>query len=627
MSTMRGPAPHSSPADLRHFLGLCVGSLGVVFGDIGTSPLYAMKECFNGVHSVPATSANVLGVVSLIFWSLTLVISIKYLAYVMRADNRGEGGILALMAMADRGQRKTVRLGLVTALGLFGAALLYGDGMITPAISVLSAVEGVEIAAPHMQRYVVPVTIVILIGLFLFQRRGTAGVGAVFGPVMLLWFGVLAALGVMWIVREPAVLAALNPHHGFDFFVRNGGKGFLVLGAVFLCVTGGEALYADMGHFGVRPIRWTWFALAMPALVLHYFGQGAVLLRDPAAASHPFYSMAPSWALYPLVGLATLATVIASQAVITGAFSLTRQAAMLGYLPRTRIAHTSASEIGQIYVPAVNWLLMLATIGLVLGFGTSSGLAAAYGIAVTMTMVITTLLAFVVARRRWSWPLAAAVGLTLVFLVPDLGFLGANLAKIADGGWVPLAVGAVVFAAMATWNRGRAVLSERIRARTVPLDRFMKASANTPRVPGTAVFMTGNPDGTPPALVQNHQHNHVIHKTILLLTVRTEEVAWVKNEQRLQIDLLPNGFVRYRAHYGFMEDPDIPKLLQENPPPHYDPETTTYFLGRETVLAAGGMARWRVALFSFLARNAQRATAFFGIPAGRVMEIGADIEL
>ncbi|MCA9634221.1 MAG: KUP/HAK/KT family potassium transporter, partial [Myxococcales bacterium] len=468
-------APSSQhQADKRLSLSLCLLALGVVYGDIGTSPLYAIRECFYGEHAVEPSRANVLGVLSLVFWSLTIVISVKYLLYVMRADNRGEGGILALMALASS-SRRSGRVGAVTiVLGLFGAALLYGDGMITPAISVLSAIEGVGVVAPALSHFVEPITVAILIALFMFQKRGTAGVGRVFGPVTLVWFLVLALLGARQMLVRPEVLWALSPHHALVFLIDNQAHGFLVLGAVFLVVTGGEALYADMGHFGVRPIRLTWFAVALPALLLNYFGQGALLLSNPEAASNPFYRMAPSWAVVPLIGLSTAATIIASQAVISGAFSLTRQAAMLGFWPRVRIQHTSESEIGQIYVPTINWLLMVASIGLVLGFGTSSNLAAAYGIAVTTTMVITTLLAFIVARYRWGWPLLGAGTLSAAFLVLDLAFFGANVVKIAHGGWFPILVGAMVLLLMTTWRRGRAQLGERFREQLVPLEDFFE---------------------------------------------------------------------------------------------------------------------------------------------------------
>ena len=616
----------------QYLLKLCLGSLGVVYGDIGTSPLYAVRECFHGDHGVRVTSPNVLGVLSLVFWSLTIVISLKYLVYVMRADNRGEGGVLALMALASTSTRDRRRIGpMVVMLGLFGAALLYGDGMITPAISVLSAMEGLAVVAPSLGHFIVPLTIVCLVALFLVQKHGTAGVGAVFGPFTLVWFLVLGALGVHQIVNHPSVLAAVNPAHGLAFLQHNRLNGFLVLGAVFLVVTGGEALYADMGHFGARPIRMTWFAIVLPSLMLNYFGQGALLIAEPAAISNPFYLMAPAWALVPLLVLSTLATCIASQAVISGAFSLTRQATMLGYWPRMHIQHTSAHEIGQIYVPAINWMLMLATIGLVLGFRTSSNLAAAYGIAVTTTMVITTLLAYFVARHRWGWGRVPSIGLTGLLLSIDLAFFGANVIKIEQGGWFPLAVAAAIFLVMTTWRKGRGILANQIQEQIVPITDFFEVMHVEPtsRVPGTAVFMTSNATGTPPALMHNFMHNHVVHEQVILLTVVTEETAHVDDEDRVSVEELGNGFVRVVARYGFMQTPDVVALLARKDTPSPPLEYTTFFLGNEVVLpeASGGMFPWRGQLFAFLARNAIRPTTFFNIPTRRVMEIGSQMSI
>ncbi len=620
---MRTPRSH----DLR----LALTALGVVYGDIGTSPLYAMRECFHGSLGVEATEANVLGVLSLVFWSLTIVISVKYLAYVMRADNRGEGGILALMALATHGETKARRLHVVVLLGLFGAALLYGDGMITPAISVLSAVEGLEVATPAFRPFVEPITIAILVVLFLFQRHGTARVGGVFGPITVVWFLTLAVLGVVQVAETPAVLAALSPVHGARFLAHGGGSAFLVLGAVFLAVTGGEALYADMGHFGRTPIRRTWYTLVLPALLLNYFGQGAALLTHPDAAAHPFYYLAPPWATFPMVVLATAATIIASQAVISGAFSLTRQATMLGYWPRVEIAHTSPDAIGQIYVPTINWLLMAASIGLVLGFDSSSNLAAAYGIAVTMTMVITTLLAYVVARNRWGWSRPAALGVTALFLVPDLAFFSANVVKIHHGGWFSIVVALAFFLLMSTWNAGRLLLRSRVREVLVPLDAFFERMERDgcTRVPGTAVFMTSSRDGTPPALMYNFLHNHVVHEDVVLLTVETAEVARVPETERASVTPLGRGFVRIVGTYGFMEEPDIPALLARPDTPAHPIGDTTFFLGRETLIAAGhhGMSRWRERLFALMARNAERAMSFFRLPPERVMEVGSQIRL
>ena len=620
-----------APPRGRYLVTLSIAALGIVFGDIGTSPLYAVRECLHGPHGTDPSPANVLGVLSLIFWSLVIVISIKYLAYVLRMANRGEGGILALMALAMGTSRRDTLLGKgIVALGLFGAALLYGDGMITPAISVLSAVEGLELAAPSLGKVVVPLTVVILVGLFAIQRRGTAGVGAMFGPITLLWFIALAVLGVGQIVNNPTVLLALSPSYALSFISHGTVASFLVLGAVFLAVTGGEALYADMGHFGARPIRLTWFAVALPALVLNYLGQGALLLSDPGAADQPFWRMVPGWALYPMILLATAATIIASQALISGVFSLTRQATMLGFWPRQRVLHTSAREIGQIYVPGMNWLLMVCTIGLVIGFGSSSRLAAAYGIAVTLTMVITTLLAFVVARRRWGWKLGAALALTCMFLVPELAFLSANLIKIHDGGWFPLLVGLGLFVVMVTWQRGREIVGERFRERIVPLSDFYELLRveRPARVPGIAVYMTSNSEGTPPALLQNFLLNRSVHQRIVLLTVAVEDTPYVEPDERVRLETLEPGFSRMVARFGFMESPDVPKLLTD----HLEEcalDHTTFFLGRETLIATRrpGMAIWREKLFAFLSRNAQPATSFFGIPPDRVMEVGTQIEL
>ncbi len=630
--TAHGGDDHAPKHGPRYLAAMCLASLGIVFGDIGTSPLYAIRECFHGSHSVAINPANVFGVLSLVFWSLNIVITLKYLAYVMRADNRGEGGELALSALAAEKEDHRPRLKrIIMMFGLFGAALLYGDGMITPAISVLGAVEGLQVAAPTLSHYIVPITVVILILLFMFQRRGTAGVGAVFGPVSLLWFTVLAILGIMQIVQHPAILAAVSPTYAFAFLLGSKHLGFVVMGAVFLVVTGGEALYADMGHFGAKPIRMTWFCVVLPALLLNYFGQGALLLANPAAVENPFYNMAPAWALLPLLLLATCATVIASQAVISGAFSITRQATMLGYWPRMPIQHTSAREIGQIYVPSVNWILMCATIGLVLGFQSSTNLAAAYGIAVATTMVITTVLAYFVARHRWGWSRLTSGGLTLLLLSVDLTFFSGNVVKIGQGGWFPLTIAAIVFLLMTTWKKGRLLLWQQIRDNIVPLEEFYKRmkADHSRRVPGTAVFMTSNSEGTPPALVHNFLHNHVVHKQVVLLTIVTEEMPFVENAQRVTVTDLGNGFVRMVANYGFMEDPDVQALLGRKDTPTPQIASATFFLGNEIVLAEGGhgMSRWRAWLFSILARNAVRPTAFFNIPKDRVMEISSQVTL
>ncbi len=625
---------NSHPQSLRSLSALSLTALGIVYGDIGTSPLYALRECFHGAHAIAATRANVLGVLSLVFWTVVIVVTLKYVLYVLRADNRGEGGILALLALIParlRGGRE--RRWLLVALGLFGAALLYGDGMITPAISVLSAVEGLGAATPFFEPYVVPITLGILVGLFLFQRRGTAGIGAVFGPVMLLWFSTLALLGLRWIARDPGVLAAVNPAYAISFFLHNGARGYLVLGAVFLVSTGGEALYADMGHFGRRPIEIDWFSLVAPALLLNYFGQGVLLLQDPQAAANPFYRLAPSWALYPLVVLATMATVIASQAMISGAFSLTRQAIQLGYFPRMAVVHTSSAAIGQIYVPAVNWLLMVSTLGLVLGFQKSTNLAAAYGIAVSLTMVITTLLAFMVARHVWGWGLGTAALVTGLFLLIDLAFLGANAVKIADGGWFPLAVGALVFALMSSWKRGRSLLAERLQQSYLPLAEFLTAMGPdlAKRVAGTAVFMSRSTEATPAALLHNLKHNKVLHERVVLLSVLSEEIPEVPEAERVEVEELGHGFYRVLARYGFRESPSVPDVLRAARIQGLDLDlmSTTFFLSRETLVPGSqrGLNRWPDHLFTFLSQNASRPTDFFNIPANRVIELGMQVRL
>ena len=615
-------------------LSLSLLALGIVYGDIGTSPLYALRECFYGTHAVAVTPANVFGVLSLIFWSLVVVVMLKYHIYVIRFDNRGEGGILALMGLVamDKSRRAGVRSALIV-LGVFGAALLYGDGMITPAISVLSAVEGLEIATPFFKPYVIPITIIILVLLFVFQRRGTAGIGAIFGPIMLVWFSTLALMGLRGILWEPSVLLAINPLHAIRFFAANGIHGFLVLGAVFLVTTGGEALYADLGHFGEKPIQVDWFFITGPSLLLHYLGQGALLLRDPSAAHNPFYRLAPSWALYPLVILATMATVIASQAIISGVFSLTRQAIQLGYLPRMQIVHTSRAEIGQIYMPAVNWMLMLATIALVVGFRSSSALAGAYGVAVSLTMIITTILAYVVARDLLGWSTLTAAAVTGAFLIADCAFLGANLAKIADGGWFPLIIAAMVFTVMTTWRKGRQILSARLREGALPPDVFVQSLRTRPplRVPGTAVFMHRSSDAVPSALLHSLKHYKALHQQVIFLTIQTEEVSHLAGEERMTLEELGEGLYRLTARYGYMEEPDVPALLARAAErglrvPEMD---TTYFLGRETLIVTerpSGMATWREKLFAWMMRNAESAARFFRLPPNRVVELGAQIE-
>ncbi|HEV2749030.1 MAG TPA: potassium transporter Kup [Gemmatimonadales bacterium] len=630
-------SPLNAQADRRgrYLFTLALAALGVVYGDIGTSPLYAIRESFYGMHAIPVTPGNVLGVMSLVFWSLILVVTIKYHIVIIRADNKGEGGVLALMALVNgsRIARGLTPRRLMIVLGIFGSALLYADGALTPAISVLSAVEGLEIATPALAPWVIPVTLVILIGLFLIQSRGTARIGAMFGPVMLLWFVTIGVLGLSEIVRQPGVLAAVSPTYAIGFFAQDVERGFVVLGAVFLVVTGGEALYADLGHFGHHAIQIVWFCVALPCLFLNYLGQGALLLRDPAAAVNPFYHLAPSWALYPLIALATAATIIASQAVISGAFSLTRQAVQLGYSPRLRIDHTSQREIGQIYVPAVNWALMILTCALVLWFRTSSNIAGAYGVALSTLMLITTLMFYVMSREVWGWSFARAAGVAGLFLWLDVLFFCANALKIRYGGWVPLVIAAVIFILMTTWKKGREILGKRMLEKTVPLKMLLADLAAEPpiRVPGTAVFMYGTADGTPPALVHNLAHNKVLHEKIVFLTVVTEDVPHVEPAERVAIRHIGKGFHTVIARYGFMDDPDIEDVLGSCRTKTLDirMEGTTFFLGRETLVASDrpGMAKWREQLFAFLSRNALRATAFFNIPANQVFEVGAQVEL
>jgi len=603
-------------------------ALGVVYGDIGTSPLYAFRACFNTEYGLSPTIPTVYGVLSLIVWSLLLVVSVKYIAFVMRLDNRGEGGIVALLALLRQRRRR----GLLTALGLFGAALLYGDGIITPAISVLSAAEGLEIATPAFKPYVLPSTLLILFLLFFFQKYGTARVGGVFGPIMLAWFGTIATLGVLEIVRGPAILRALSPWYGLWFLLDHGTAGFLVLGAVVLVVTGAEALYADMGHFGRTPIRLAWFTLVLPALLLNYFGQGALVLRVPDAVQNPFYLLAPRSLLYPIVAIATLATVVASQALISGAFSLTQQCVQLHYSPRVSIIHTSRSAMGQIYIPEVNTALMIGCLLLVLGFESSDALGAAYGVAVTGTMTITTVLFYAIARQRWHWSALWASALAGAFLAIDLAFFGANIVKLARGGWVPLAIGGGVFLLMSTWNRGTELFRGFLSQAAVPMDRFLEEveRAKPPRVRGTAVFLTPNVDGAPLVLQRHLKYNKALHEEIILLSIITEEVPEVEHDKRVTIEALPQGFHRARAYYGFMERSDVQEIVAicRDLGIKAEPEETTYYLGSAQLLSTGPapMMRWRKRLFSFMARNASAATDFFNIPPNRVVELGARIE-
>jgi KUP system potassium uptake protein len=617
----------------RYLLTLSLGALGVVYGDIGTSPLYAFRECFAPEHHLPPSPENILGVLSLIFWSLILIISVEYLFVVMRADNRGEGGIVALMSLVGSKQAPSRRRVILVGLGLFGAALLYGDGMITPAISVLSAIEGLNVATPLFSDYVVWITVAVLIGLFTLQKYGTARVGAIFGPIMLLWFTVIAVMGISHIIQEPSVLRAVLPTHAIDFFLRNKLTGFFVLGSVFLVITGGEALYADMGHFGLKPIRLVWFSFVLPALLLNYFGQGAFLLHTPEGVENPFYRMAPQWALIPLVVLATAAASIASQAVISGAFSLTRQAVQLGYLPRIRIRHTSAREIGQIYIPSVNWFLMFSAIALVFAFQESGRLAAAYGVAVTATMGITTTLTAVYTRDRWKWPLAGAVGFAVFFLCFDLSFFGANLVKVWEGGWFPLFVGLSIFTLMSTWRQGRRILNQRLASEALSTDAFIHelGGGRVHRVPGTAIFMSRSNDGVPTTLLHNIKHNKIVHQKVVLLTVETEETSHLSAEERYEWRELGHGVYRLTLRFGFMEDPDLPETLQkiESGPVTFNSIATSYFLGRETLIPTKrpGMAIWREHIFAWMMRNASSASVFFNLPANQVIELGAQVEL
>lgn len=618
----------------RKVWSLMLAALGVVYGDIGTSPLYAMKECFSpsSPHRVEPTPENVLGVLSLMFWALMMVVTVKYLTFITRADNEGAGGILALLALVPSGERKGDGRGLLVLLVLFGASLLYGDGVITPAISVLSAVEGLQIATSTLKPAVVPITCAVLLAVFLMQKRGTAGVGTIFGPVTLVWFLALALLGAKEILHRPGVLQAVSPAYAVSFFVENQGHGFLILGAVVLCITGGEALYADLGHFGRAPIKYTWYAIVWPGLLINYFGQGARLLEDPTAASNPFYSLVPPWALYPMVAIATAATVVASQALISGAFSLTQQAVQLGYFPRVTVIHTSKEEEGQIYLPEVNSGLLVSCILLVLAFQNSSALAAAYGIAVTGTMGITTIVYYVVTRETWGWPAWKSLPLAGLFLTIDLAFFAANSAKFLHGGWVPIAMGAAIFTVMTTWKTGRRYLAEAIRSAILPLDVFLEdvRRMRPHRVRGTAVFMASNPEGTPPILLHHVKHNQVLHEQVVLLSIQVLKVPEVPPERRVTVIPRGEGIYQVRARYGFMQTPNAPSVLEacKQHGLHVDPARTSYYLGKETLLPTGRskMSRWRKALFAFISRNARPATAYFGLPPNRVVELGMQVD-
>lgn len=611
---------------------LALGALGVVFGDIGTSPLYTMKEVFGG-HHLALSHDNVLGILSLIFWSLMLVVSLKYVSVMMRADNKGEGGVLALLSLlqgqAPLGSR--IRRFLMS-LGFLGAALFFGDTLITPAISVLSAVEGLEMGAPALHSFIVPLALGILVGLFVIQQHGTASIGKLFGPVMLVWFGVLGLLGILSILQYPEILAALLPIHALKFFAAHGTASFFILGAVVLAITGAEALYADMGHFGRRPIQLVWFAYVLPALVLNYFGQGALLLAEPEAVRNPFYLLAPAWALYPLIGLATAATVIASQAVISGAFSVTRQVIQMGYAPRLIIRHTSAAEAGQIYIPFVNWTLAIGVALLVLGFQSSSNLAAAYGIAVTATFAIDTLLVALVMRVLWDFSRKKTLALMLLFLTIDLAFFGANVVKIPDGGWFPLVAALTIFMLLVTWKRGREIVTLSLREKALPLAPFVENLLAHPpiRVPGTAVFMTADAYGVPSALLHNLKHNKVLHERVVILNVRYSDVPYVADDRRLELATLAEGFYHVVVRYGFMDDIDIPKALAACPcGMTFDMMETTFFFSRENLIPTRGegMSIWREHIFAAMARNAASPMTFFHIPANRVVELGAQLEI
>ncbi|MFZ4524257.1 MAG: potassium transporter Kup [Chlorobium sp.] len=625
---------HAGQSGMKRLAGLSVAALGVVFGDIGTSPLYAVRECFHGEYGIAITQANVLGVLSLLVWALLLIVSLKYLTFIMKADNDGEGGILALTALIITQSKKNgYERWLLVVIGLFGAALLYGDGMITPAISVLSAIEGVQIIAPAFKELVIPATIIVLVALFFFQHHGTARVGALFGPIIFVWFVVIGILGLVEIIQYPQILEAILPWYGISFLLNNHLQGFMVLGAVFLSVTGAEALYADMGHFGKHPIRLTWVLLVLPALLLNYFGQGAFLLAFPLESHHPFYGLVPSWAMIPMVLLSTSATIIASQALITGVFSLTQQAIQLGYMPRLTVTHTSAKHIGQIYVPAANWTLMIATIGLVAGFGSSSNLASAYGVAVTATMLISTILFYYVARDLWKWNKIALNVLISFFAVIDLSFFAASMSKLFHGAWFPLVIGLVVFTLMITWKQGRSLLLQQLTDRTLTIEEFIQSlSLQQPqRVNGQAVYLTANPDLVPVAMLHNLRHNKIMHSEIALFHFSTERVPRVPNSRKVEVTKLGDGFFKVVARYGFLEHPNIRQViaLANHQGLHFRLEAISFFLSRERIVTGfkSKMISWRKTLFALMARNALSATAYYDLPAGQVIEIGLLVQI
>ncbi len=614
---------------------MVMGAMGIVYGDIGTSPLYAIRECFHHAHNIALNAQNILGVLSLIVWALILVVSIKYVLFIMQADNKGEGGILALIALVSphRQRRAADRVRYVIPIGVLGAALLFGDGMITPAISVLSAVEGLKVATPIFSDAVLPITVAILLLIFFLQKSGTARIASIFGPVMIIWFSVLSVLGIISVVQTPEVLAAFNPLHAVQFFREHGKAAFVVLGSVVLVITGSEALYADMGHFGRKPIQVAWFTAVLPGLMLNYFGQGALLIRDPSAIENPFFLLAPSWALYPMVVLSAFAAIIASQALISGVFSLTRQAIQLGYIPRLSITHTSKDEIGQIYVPMMNWVLAASTIWLVLTFKSSSNLAAAYGLAATTTITCTTILAYFVIRRTWGWGRLKSIAVITFFFVIDIAFLSSTMIKIPDGGWFPLMVGGIIYFLMSTWQRGRAIVAARLKQNATPLDQFVRdVERQQPlRVPGIAIFMTSNADSTPPALLHNLKHNRILHEQVVLLTISTTDEPYVRPRERTKVETLSPNFFRIVANYGFMQTPSIFEILDSAKKQgfNYVFEEITFFLGRETILPSHhpGMMIWRERMFAFMLRNAQRATAFYQIPPDQVIEVGIQVEI
>ena len=624
---------NASSSSRSGLAGLTLGAIGVVYGDIGTSPLYALKEVFAHGH-VPLTADNIYGVLSLVFWTLTVVVSVKYVVLILRADNNGEGGLIAMLALASQAvkHRPALRRRLLL-LGIFGTAIFFGDGVITPAITVLGAIEGLEVAAPGMHRYVVPVTLVVLSALFMLQRQGTASIGKYFGPVMVLWFVVLAVLGLQHIAANPAILWALSPHHALLFLVLNPYVAFIALGSVVLCVTGAEALYADMGHFGKRPIRVAWFSLAMPALVLNYFGQGAMLLEFPGKVGNPFFEMAPAWALFPLIGLATCAAVIASQALITAAFSVTKQAIQLGYLPRLRILHTSVREAGQIYVPFVNWSLFVCIVLAVGLFGSSSKLAAAYGIAVTIDMLITTTMTFFVIRYGWNYPWSLSFAATGFFFIVDFVYFSANVIKVFDGGWFPVVIGAFMFMLMMTWKQGRRLMTTRLREDAIDLTSFLQAVFVSPptRVQGTAVFLVADQGVTPNALLHNLKHNKVLHETNLFVTVKHHELPWVDFDKRCELQSLGHDCWQVTLNFGFKNEPDVPEALAllRNQGCAVDEMDTSYFLSRDIVIPTigSGMAAWREKLFAGMHRNAAAAADFLSLPTNRVVELGSKVEI